>query len=150
MDRTRAFSAVLSENLGRVAVSTRERGFRRQAMGLLGAILIGSFASPAMASEASTKVVRCGEDSCLQISGRRDDPDSIVSINGRVVSVEGEHRWRVRLPIETVREWSDPYARTIEVSLQHPETQFETSASVDLPIGLLGGVDLASLVINGF
>jgi hypothetical protein len=116
----------------------------------IGATVIGSLASPAAAaSEPSTRLVRCGEQSCLQISGSRGDPAAIISINGHVVPVEGEHSWRVRLPVEVVREWSVPYARTIEVSLHDSETQRETNASVDLPIGLLGGVtDLASLVVS--
>ena len=101
------------------------------------------------ASEPTTRLIRCGEQSCLQINGRRGDPAATVSINGHDVPVEGEHSWRVRLPVEVVRQWSTPYARTIEVSLHDPETQRETIASVDLPIGLLGGVtELASLVIS--
>jgi len=100
-------------------------------------------------SEPSTRLVRCGGDSCLQISGHRDDPASIVSINGHVVPVEGEYSWRVHLPVEVVRQWSAPHARTIEVSLLDWEMQLGTIASVDLPIGLLGGVtNLASLVVS--
>jgi hypothetical protein len=101
------------------------------------------------ASEPSTKLVRCGDESCLQISGRRADPATTVRINGHVVPVEGEHGWQVRLPVETIRQWSVPYARTIEVSLHEPEARDETISSVDLPIGLLGGVtELASLVVR--
>jgi hypothetical protein len=130
MDLVRGFNTVFSRACARPAVAS------------LIAVMIG-IASPAAAAEPSTRVVRCGEDSCLQITGRRDDPALTVSINGRTVAVEGERSWRVHLPVETVREWSAPYARTIEVS------QGETSASVDLPIGLLGGVtDLSSLVIS--
>jgi hypothetical protein len=123
---------------------------RERALASIGAIIVGSLASPAMAtSEPSTRLIRCGEQSCLQISGRRGDPAAIVSINGHAVPVEGEHSWRVRLPVDVVRQWSVPYARTIEVSLHDPETQRETNSSVDLPIGLLGGVtELASLVIS--
>jgi hypothetical protein len=149
MDRTPAVSAVLPETFAPVPLLARERGLRERVVALLGAIAIGSLASPAIAaSEPGTRVVRCGEESCLRVTGYRDDPASIVSINGRVVIVEGEHRWRVHLPIKVVREWSAPYARAIEISLQNPETQLETIASVDLPIGLLGGVDLASLVVS--
>jgi len=101
------------------------------------------------APEASTKLVRCGEHSCLKISGYRDNPAATISINGHEVPVNGGHGWRVRLPVEIVREWSIPYARTIEVTLHDPETQRETSAEADLPIGLLGHVtNLASLVVN--
>jgi hypothetical protein len=122
----------------------------KRAAALAGAIIIGSLASSAMAaSEPSTKVVDCGTHSCLQVSGHRSNPASIVSINGHVVPVKGNHGWRVRLPVETVQLWSAPHARTIEVSLHDPETQRDVKDSVDLPIGLLGDVtNLASLEIS--
>jgi len=123
---------------------------RKRALPSIGAMLVGSLASPpAVAAEPSTRLIRCGEQSCLQISGRRDDPAAIISINGHAVPVEGEHGWRVRLPVEVVRQWSAPYARTIEVSLHGPDAQRAIVASVDLPIGLLGGMtDLAAVVIS--
>ena len=154
MDRTSIFNAVLP---GRASRAPPERhqpawrcGLRRRALASIGATIIGSLASPATAaSEPSARLIRCGEQSCLRISGRRDDPAAIISINGHVVPVEGEHSWRVCLPVEVVRQWSAPYARTIEVSLHGPETRRETIASVALPIGLLGGMtDVASLVIS--
>jgi hypothetical protein len=137
MDRTPGFSAVLPN-------------LRKQAIALAGALIIGMFASPALAApETSTKVVRCGEQSCLQVTGHRADPAQIVTINGRAVAVEGERRWRVRVPVATVRQWSAPFARTIMVSLREPDTQHETIEPVDLPVGLLGQVtELAALEIS--
>lgn len=121
----------------------------RRALVLLG-IAAAGFASPAIAgSEPSTRVVRCGEQSCLQISGHRNDPASVVRINGQVVTVDGNRGWRVSLPVETVRQWSAPFAREIEISLRDPATQLETTSSVDLPIGLLGGLtDLSVLEVS--
>ena len=126
------------------------RHFRRRALALTGAFAIGNLASPATAApEPSAKLVRCGAESCLRISGQRESSASIVRINGYVVLAEGKRRWEVDLPIDTVRDWSAPYARTIEVSLRDPDTQSWASASVDLPIGLLGGLtNLASLVVS--
>lgn len=123
---------------------------RQQAVHLASALLLASLASPATAApEASAKLVHCGAESCLRISGHRESPSSVVRINGNVVSAEGQRKWAVELPIHIVRDWSAPHARTIVVSLHDPATQRGASASVDLPIGLLGGVsDLASLVIN--
>lgn len=118
---------------------------RKWAMALAGAIAVGSLASPAAAREHRAKLVSCGEESCLQIAGHRADPAATVSINGREVAVEGENRWRVRLPVATVRLWSAPNARTIEVSLGDGEA----GTSVDLPIGLLGTVtNLAALEVR--
>lgn len=104
-------------------------------------------ASPAAASEITTRVVGCAEGSCLQVTGRRADARAAVSINGHAVTANGTRKWRVRLPIETVREWSAPLARTITVSIRNGGNQsdFETR----LPIGLLGQKeDLAFLVVS--
>lgn len=130
--------------------SATARCLRKRALASVGAIILGSLAAPVTAaSEPSAKLIRCGDQSCLQIRGSRDDLGVNISINGHVVSVEGERRWRVRLPVEVVRQWSLPYARTIEVALRDPDTQREIIASIDLPVGLLGGTtDLASLVIS--
>jgi hypothetical protein len=99
----------------------------------------------AAALEPSTRLVECGDENCLLLTGHREDPDATVSINGRAIEVEGERRWRARVPVETVRLWSTPYARTIEVSLGDRES----STNVDLPVGMLGGLtDLAALEVR--
>lgn len=119
---------------------------------LLGALLSAAFGSPARAGiGAETELVRCGDESCLKVSGYRDEPDWIVSVNGREVTADGAYNWRVHLRLETVREMSAPGARTIEVSLRDPETNRETSANARLPIGLLGDITtLASLEVTAF
>lgn len=130
--------------------SVRCYGLRKRALMSISAIIIGSVGSHAMAaSKTSTKLVRCGTTSCLQVSGHRDNQASTVTINGREMPVEGKHAWRARMAVETVREFSNPYARTIEVSLRDPQTQLETIISVELPIGLLGNLtDFASLEVR--
>lgn len=112
---------------------------------LTGAAFAAALASPAIASasEPATRLVSCGAESCLVVSGRRANAASPVEINGRQVAVEGGNRWRVRLPVAAVRAWSAPYARTITVSVD------EASTEADLPIGLLGQItDLAALTIR--
>lgn len=124
--------------------------FRQRALAFTCALVVGNLASPASAApELNARLVRCGAESCLRVSGHRESPASLVRINGRIVPAEGGRRWQIDLPIETVRDWSPPYARTIEVSLQDPETQRRATSIVDLPIGLLGGVtSLASLAVS--
>lgn len=116
----------------------------------LAATFTASLASPVMAaSEPSTRVVTCRSGSCLLVSGSRDSTASEVSINGHVVEVQGKKDWRVSLPLETVREWSIPLARTIEVGFTDTATHAQTTVDADLPIGLLGHAEnLASLVIS--
>lgn len=116
----------------------------------LAAAAITSLASPALAVRApSTRLVACEVGSCLLVTGRRAGAASVVSINGRAVPVTGKRRWRLSLPVETVRLWSGPFARTINIATFDPETRNQTAAEVDLPIGLLGQVEnLAMLVIS--
>lgn len=111
---------------------------------MLGAALSVGLAAPAMAeSEPSTRVVNCASGSCLLVSGNRASTRSAVSINGYVVPVKGGRRWHARMPVETVRAWSPPYARTITVAVDG------VSAEADLPIGLLGhSTELSMLVVR--
>lgn len=111
---------------------------------MLGLILAGGFAAPALAASGpATRLVECGPESCLFVSGRRGHAASPVSINGHEVAVEGGRKWRAQVPVETVREWSEPYARTITVSVAGVEREAR------LPIGLLGSVkNLAMLVVR--
>lgn len=116
----------------------------------LGAVLALALApSASAATEPRTRLVDCEAGSCLLVTGYRAHAGSTVSINGRAVSVKGARKWRVSLPVTTLREWSIPYARTITVSVVDATTRTETPAVVDLPIGLLGHAeDLAMLVVR--
>ena len=112
----------------------------------LGVALAGAaaVATPALAApKLKTRVVECGAESCLVVSGRRDHAASPVSINGHLVAVSGGRKWRARVPVETVRTWSAPYARSITVSVAG------TAEEARLPIGLLGHAEeLAVLVVS--
>ncbi len=116
----------------------------------LAATLAAGLASPAMAaSEPSTRVVACRSGSCLLVSGSRDSAASVVKLNGHIVEVEGKKDWHARVPVQTVREWSVPSARTIEVAYTDATTHAQTAVDADLPIGLLGHAEnLATLVIS--
>jgi hypothetical protein len=122
----------------------------RKAALLVGALVAVTGATPALANAApSTRLVSCGEASCLMVSGERATTTSEVRVNGHRVDVQGNRKWHVSLPVETVRDWSVPFARRIEVSTGDPLTSERQVRHAILPIGLLGHVpDLASLVIT--
>lgn len=113
-------------------------------MFMFGMALATGLAAPAFAeSTPRTRLVECRSTSCLLISGSREDNASGVSINGHAVPVKGGRKWQVLLPVDTVRAWSAPSARTIMVSVA------EGTDEADLPIGLLGqSSDLAMLVVR--
>lgn len=116
---------------------------------LWAAPILAGMASPAMARDAvTTKLVSCRSESCLLLSGRRER-GTAVEVNGHPVKVEGGRNWRVRLPLDTVRDWSAPYARTVEVGYRDERSGEVLLARPRLPIGLLGHVaDLAALVVR--
>ncbi|HEX7857164.1 MAG TPA: hypothetical protein VF503_26070 [Sphingobium sp.] len=114
------------------------------------AFVAASLATTAMAAPApNTRLVSCGPETCLVVTGHRASVTSRVSINDNVVAVEGGRSWRVRLPLATVRAWSAPFARSIAVAVAQPDGLVEASTEAELPIGLLGHrTDLAALVVR--
>ncbi|SMC51144.1 hypothetical protein [Novosphingobium sp. B1] len=106
------------------------------------ALLGGVGAMPVMA-RTTTRVVECGAQSCLKLSGKRADAAEAITLNGHGISVQGGRTWHARVPVRTVREWSAPYARSIEVGVAGQQRE------VPLPIGLLGQpTDLAMVVVR--
>ncbi len=150
MDDAKQTTSFRSSFLDGFGQKPARMNLRQVVLGVTSAVLFGSLAAPANAAEQPrAKLVSCGAESCLRIAGTRPSQGSVIAINDRVVTAEGGRSWKVDLPLETVRQWSAPHARTVEVSLHDPATQREIKAIVDLPIGLLGGVtDLALLVVS--
>jgi hypothetical protein len=107
-----------------------------------GGILLAALATPA-AAETRMRLIDCEAGSCLLVTGHRADTASAVRINGHAVAARGARKWRVSIPMETLRQWSAPRARTITVSIADAEIQ------VALPIGLLGHAEnLAFLTVS--
>lgn len=122
---------------------------RRSALPLTMMLAIGA-ATPALAASApTTRVVSCQEGSCLIVSGSRQSRAEAVLINGHAVAVQGSRSWKVRLPVSVIRDWSQRYARSIEVTTVDGTANIRTSAEARLPIGLLGGTtNLAMLEVR--
>ena len=98
---------------------------------------------PAMAKDApETRLVSCGKESCLMISGRRDHAGQSVSVNGVEIPSDGTDRWRVVLPLETVRALCEPRARTVEVTITDSNSGRAAVSEARLPVGLLGDSSL--------
>lgn len=119
---------------------------RRAALPLAMLLALGA-ASPVLAASApTTRVTACKEGSCLIVSGSRKSRSEAVLINGHAVSVQGERNWKVSLPVAVIRDWSQRYARSIEVTTIDAATAARTSAEARLPIGLLGGTTNLALL----
>lgn len=108
-------------------------------------LLAMGLVQPASASPlAATRLVACGAQTCLLIRGERQSADAPVTINGHRIAVEGGRTWRLRLPLDTLRAWSAPFAREVSVATDGGEGR-----EVSLPIGLLGHTtDLAALEVR--
>lgn len=116
----------------------------------IGAAIALGVTAPALAANApSTKIVACDGGSCLVVSGTREGRSEAVSINGHAVAVQGGRKWKVRLPVATIRDWSPRFARSIEVTTRDASSGRLATSEARLPIGLLGGTtDLALLEIR--
>lgn len=107
------------------------------------AVLIATPATACDGAAPRTKLVECGSQSCLVVSGHRADAGSKVLINGHEVAAKGHHRWQARLPVSTVRAWSAPHARTVSVAVD------DTVQDTRLPVGLLApSGNLAMLIVS--
>lgn len=109
-------------------------------LAVLAVLGVGPVQSALAAPLASTRLVECDTGSCLLVKGYRANSASAVSINGHPIAAAGEHIWRARVPMETLRGWSDAYARTITVAVA------DATSQVDLPVGLLGHTTNLALI----
>jgi len=113
------------------------------------ALAAAILAAPALAQPATARLVACDTGSCLQVRGHRAASAAEVRINDHPVAAEGGRSWRVSLPMETVKAWSGPFARTLRVSVSAPSATAARTEAVRLPVGLLGhDVELAYLVVR--
>jgi hypothetical protein len=127
--------------------SRRWNGFARvlvAASAVVGFSATGAVAAP----RQNARLVSCAPTDCLLVSGRRADADLPVFINGHLVQAQGGRHWKVLLPVETVRAWSMPGARSIDVTTSAEVAGNSVTSAVKLPVGMLGSItELASLVI---
>jgi hypothetical protein len=116
-----------------------------RALGLLAAavLLPGSALAEDGSAAASTRLHRCGNQTCLLIQGKRSDSAAPVLVERHEVAVVGGRNWRVSLPLHTVRGWSRPSARSIAIDVAGKAEQ------AALPIGVFGHpTDLAFLTVS--
>ncbi len=106
-------------------------------------------ASAGVAAAPRARLVHCGADTCLRVTGRRAGPAVAVRIAGRTVPVQGGDAWRVTLPLSVARDGVDATGEVLTLTLADRRTGSEEVQSAILPPGALGGrVELASLVVR--
>lgn len=111
-------------------------------------ILLAAGTADARSRGDDARLRPCGEDTCVVLTGRRDRATDGVTVAGHPVAARGGRRFEVAVPLDRVRAWSVPHARTIALGTLSG-TGDQTTRDVRLPIGLLGHVtELAALEVR--
>jgi hypothetical protein len=109
-------------------------------------------AAPAsLVAAPQARLVHCGDQTCLRISGHRADASVIVRAAGHNLAVEGDHSWRTTVPLSTASAWANVSGGTLMLTFADTRTGTETVDAVALPPGALGKrVTLATLVVRAY
>jgi hypothetical protein len=111
-------------------------------------VLLAAGAAEARDGGRDARLRTCGGDTCVVLSGVRADPADVVMVAGHLVVAKGGRRFEVAVPVDAVRAWSAPFARTVAVTTIDRAGE-ATMREVRLPIGLLGHVtELALLEVR--
>jgi hypothetical protein len=107
-------------------------------------------ATPGFALAASqARLVHCGGETCLRISGHRAHSAVIVRVAGRDLAVDGGRSWRATVPLGAARDWTNRSGDMLMLTLADTRSGTERVDAVALPPGALGKrVELATLVIG--
>jgi len=119
---------------------------------VIAGVLLGLAMTPPPARAASApqaRLIHCGSDTCLRISGHRQRSAVAVRVGGQDLAVEGGRTWRVTVPLTTARAWLTSSGYALTLTLADTQAGTESKEAVALPPGALGPrVELASLVIR--
>jgi hypothetical protein len=105
---------------------------------------------PAQAERATrARLVHCGADSCLRLSGHRMGVTTVVRIGGLELEVDGDRHWQATVPLTLARTWPIVRGYALRVVLADTAAGTERSETVVLPPGALGSrIEMASLVVS--
>jgi len=102
-----------------------------------------------MALAAQARLVRCGAETCLRVTGNRSSSAVAVRIAGQDLAVEGNRAWRVTVLLPTARDWPGALDGTLRLTLVDIATRIETAETAAVPPGALGRhVELATLIVH--
>ena len=118
---------------------------------LAGLVVAASLSvTPAIAERAPrARLVHCGAETCLRLSGYRSRPTAAIRVAGQTLAVEGGRAWRVTVPLTTARGWATSAGYSLTVTTADPDTGSDSRLAVPVPPGALGSrVELAALVVR--
>jgi hypothetical protein len=130
-----------------MADSDRLRLRSRLSGSLLGIAL--TMAPHGALAATQARLVHCGSDTCLRLSGHRPNPGVAIRVAGHDLPVEGGNAWHATLPIATARDWASASGATMLLTLADERTGRDGSEVVALPPGALGRrIEIASLMVR--
>lgn len=98
---------------------------------------------------ASARLVHCGAETCLRLSGQRAGVAIAVRVDGRDLPVTGERSWQATVPLAEARAWRLTRGYAVRVTLVDRADGAERTVAVAVPPGALGAhVELASLIVR--
>lgn len=105
---------------------------------------------PAAAERTSSaRLVHCGGETCLRLSGRRVGAATAVRVDGRDLPVVGERSWQVTVPLAEARTWRLIRGYAVPITLVDRASGAERMLAVPVPPGALGArMELASLIVR--
>ena len=104
-----------------------------------------------MAIAAESRLVHCGADTCLRLSGHRSNAAVAVRIAGHDLAVTGDRSWHATVPLSTARDWPSSSRGTLTLTLVEMSTGTETVDAAIMPPGALGRrVELATLTVHAY
>ncbi|MBY9063135.1 hypothetical protein K7957_09335 [Sphingomonas yunnanensis] len=114
------------------------------------ACAILSTAVPAAAERrASARLVHCGAETCLRLSGQRAGVAVAVRVDGHDLPVTGERSWQATVPLAEARSWRLTRGYAVPVTLVDRAGGAERNLAVPVPPGALGArMELASLIVR--
>lgn len=117
---------------------------------LLGAAAGLFVTAPARAGEpARARLVRCGGETCLKLSGRHASPVVAVRIRGEVVPMAPDRAWALTVPLARARPWVSDAEQGLTVELTDAENRQTEATATQLPPGAFGRRrELAMLVVT--
>ena len=119
----------------------------RLVLGLLGVLVT---VTPVQAGQsARARLVSCGENTCMRLSGYRPRTAMVVRIGGHDIAVAGDRAWEAAVPLAVARTWPTTRNYAVRLALVDPDARTEQVETVMLPPGSLGSrTEIASLTIS--
>ncbi|MGK6321748.1 hypothetical protein ACMGDM_01540 [Sphingomonas sp. DT-51] len=111
--------------------------------------VVGTTAPARAERPISARLVHCGTETCLRLSGHRSGPAVAIRVDGRDLDVAGDRAWQATVTLAEARRWRIVRGYALSVTLADAAAGTERVEHVAVPPGALGTrMELASLIVR--